>query len=177
MMATRSLLYPVTGAYLPLMIFITSAACRLRGGDGGRCCGQGHTWQRGTESIWCHLQGGVRWPASHKCCRVCHADLSPVLLPGAPLQADPDIATGDCCFYAFSPSSYCNYQVPPSSPPTHLVVCIKGVVLGAALVEAHPQRPHVALVIVGLVLAQLWGQVVRRAYNGLGKGGLSGQHL
>ena len=48
---------------------------------------------------------------------------------------------------------------------------------GHHLVNDAPQRPHVALVVVRLVLAQLRGQVVRRAHQRLGKVNRVRHHL
>lgn len=52
---------------------------------------------------------------------------------------------------------------------THLVVCIEGVSLSAALIQHNAKSPDVALLIVRLVLTQLWAKVVGGAHNGLCK--------
>lgn len=49
-----------------------------------------------------------------------------------------------------------------------LVVGVKGVLERTELVQDATQRPDIRLVIVGFILAQLWAQIVRRAYDGLG---------
>lgn len=66
---------------------------------------------------------------------------------------------------------------PRQHEPAHLVVCVEWMPLRAALIEHHTQCPHVALLVVGLVLAELGRQVVRRAHDGLGKVGVCAQNL
>ena len=54
---------------------------------------------------------------------------------------------------------------------------VKGMPLRAQLVQDAPEAPHVGLVIVGLILANLWGEVVGRADGGGGELVGSSEHF
>lgn len=58
---------------------------------------------------------------------------------------------------------------PDGARRSHLVGGVEGVAQRAALVEHHPQSPHVRLVVVRGALTQLRGQIVGRAYERVGE--------
>eukprot|EP00955_Chlamydomonas_euryale_P068988 360291-Chlamydomonas_euryale.AAC.16 len=117
-------------------------------------------------------------------CLHAHSDAWPPSFRGASLGRQPPSPYGRISA-AVQPGLMPMPRAPttpyPPTLPAHLIICIKWVLLGAAFVQHHAQRPHVTLLVVRLVLAQLgrqdlwghrwvggqaWAEVWRRGRQG-----------
>lgn len=108
---------------------------------------------------------------SNSCHAPCHAALcrhACLDRPAASCRAAIDSSGCDHCSDTLCHKGRTDAPTPTPmlSTATHLVFSIKGVLPSTALVQPYTKGPDVTLLVVWLVLAHLWREVIRSANHG-----------